>query len=130
MFTAVVLDPKHETFIVHITFFSSTLLINADAYPSSRPQIVGLIAEEAPTKVSAEYTNFANGFFPDLASKLPKHIGTNDYAIKLVNANRFIRLSKSLNKYFCFRLRRNPPRPSVNSKKRKNRRLPRHLPRC
>ena len=68
---------------------------NADVHPSRRPQISGLIAKEALTKVSAEYIDFADVFSPDLASELPKHTGTKDHAIELVDANGFIRSSKS-----------------------------------
>ena len=38
------------------------------------------------TKVSNKYVNFADVFFPDLASKLPEHTEINDYAIKLVDS--------------------------------------------
>ena len=62
-------------------------------HPSLRPQRAGLIVEEASTKVSVKYANFA--FSQDLASELPEHPGINDYSIALVNANRFIRPSKS-----------------------------------
>ena len=58
-------------------------------YPSYRSQRADLIAKKAPTKVPVKYANFA--FSLDLASKLPKHIKINDYAIKLVDANGFIR---------------------------------------
>ena len=68
-------------------------MIDANAHPSRGPQIPGLIAEKAPTKVPVEYADFA--FFLDLGSKLPKHTEINDYAIKLVDANGFIRPSKS-----------------------------------
>ena len=44
-----------------------------------------MIAEEALTKVPAKYLDFADVFFPDLASELPEHTGINDYAIKLVD---------------------------------------------
>ena len=63
-------------------------------YPSFRPQRAGLIAKKTPTKIPVEYANFA--FSPDLASKLPKHIGIKDRSFELVNANGFIRSSKSL----------------------------------
>ena len=51
-------------------------MIDADVHPSHGPQIAGLIAEKA--------------------SGLPEHTGINDRAIKLVNANKFMRLFKSL----------------------------------
>lgn len=31
-----------------------------------------------------EYVDYANLFFPDLAKELPKNIGINEYAIKLI----------------------------------------------
>ena len=64
-----------------------------DVYPSRCPQRTGLIAEEIAIKVLIKYVNFA--FSLDLASKLPMHTRINDYPIKLVIANRFIRLFKS-----------------------------------
>ena len=84
-FAAAVLDPEHETFVVHVASLNSTPLTDADVHLSHRPQIAGLIVEKAPTKVPAEYADFADMFSPDLASKLPKHTGINDHAIKLVN---------------------------------------------
>ena len=68
-------------------------MIDADAHPFYKSQIAGLIAKEAPIKVTVEYANFV--FSPNLASKLPEHTGINDYAIELVDANGFIRPSKS-----------------------------------
>ena len=68
-------------------------MIDADAHPFRGLQIAGLIAKEAPIKVPVEYADFA--FSPDLASELPEHTGINDYAIELVDANGFIRPSKS-----------------------------------
>ena len=41
--------------------------------------------DEAPTKVSSKYANFADVFSPKLATKLPKYIKINDYAIELVD---------------------------------------------
>ena len=64
-------------------------------HPSRRPQRTSLIAEETPTKVPVEYADFADVFSPDLASKLPEHAGVDDHVIELVDANKFIRPSKS-----------------------------------
>ena len=75
-FAAAALDPGHEIFVVHVASLNSTLL--------DRPQISDLIAEEAPTNVPAEYSDFANVFSPDLASELLKHTGINNHAIELV----------------------------------------------
>ena len=43
------------------------------------------MVNEAPTYIPTEYSNFANVFSPELASKLLKHIGINDHAIELVD---------------------------------------------
>ena len=64
-------------------------------YLSPRPQRAGFIAKKTPTKVPVEYVNFADMFSLDLASELPKHIRINNHAIELVDANGFIRPSKS-----------------------------------
>ena len=116
---AAALDPESETFVVHVASLSSVASPSSsplDVYLSRRPQIAGLIAEKAPTKVPVEHVNFADVFSPDLASELPEHTGINNHAIKLVDsqqppwpvrletlkayietnlANRFIRPSKS-----------------------------------
>ena len=87
-FAAAILDPEYETYVVHIGSVSS------DASPSSslfdvhsfqRPQISGLILEEAPTKIPAKYLDFVDVFSPDLASELPEHTGNNDHIIELVD---------------------------------------------
>ena len=86
-FAAVAFDPEHETYVVHVRSVSSNTLPNSsplNVHPSWRPQIFGLIAEEAFTKVFAEYSDFANVFSPDLASELLKYTGINDHAIELV----------------------------------------------
>ena len=121
-FATIVLDSKYETFIIYIAFFSFTSLI-ADVHLFRRLEIACLIAKETLTMVSANYVDFADVFWPDLASKLFEHTGINNSAIKLINsqpllyepiyslwlvqleplkayikinlANRFIRLSQS-----------------------------------
>ena len=81
-FIAVALDPEYETFVVHITFLSST---SHNVYHSRRLHISDLIAKETPTKISNKYVDFADIFSLELASKLPKHTKINDYTIKLVD---------------------------------------------
>lgn len=86
------LDPEHKTFGVYIVSLSSSvaylssILLDADVYPSRKPQIACLIAKKAFTKVPTKYSNFADVFLPDLASKLLKYIGIIDHAIELVNS--------------------------------------------
>ena len=82
-FAAAALNPEHETYIVYVVSFWSTLLVSLDVYPSREPQISGLIAKEAPTKVPAEYLDFADIFSLDLAIKLPKHTEINTHTIDL-----------------------------------------------
>ena len=96
------LDPEHETYVVHVGSVSSDASpsssasqLELDVHPSRRPQISGLIAEEAPTKVPAEYLDFVDVFSLNLASELPEYTETNDHFIELVDANGFIRPSKS-----------------------------------
>ena len=87
-FAAAALDPEYKTYIVYVGSVSSDVLpISSllDIYPPRRPQISGLIAEEALTKIFAKYLDFAEVFFPDLVSELPKHTGVNNHAIELVN---------------------------------------------
>ena len=81
-FAAVAFNPKHKTYVVHVASFGSTPL---NVHLFCKSQISGLIAKKAPTKVFKKYANFANIFSPDLASKLPKHIGINDHTMKLVD---------------------------------------------
>ena len=83
-FAAAVFNPEYETYIVYVAFLSSTPLASLDIHPSQRPQISGLITEETSTKVPTEYSDFADVFSPDLASKLPKHTEINDHAIELI----------------------------------------------
>ena len=88
-FAATALNPEHETYVVHVASLSSTPLVSLgstplNVYPSRRPQISGLIAKQASTKVPAEYLDFADVFSLNLASELPKYTGINDHAIELV----------------------------------------------
>ena len=84
-FAAAALDPEHETYVVHVASLSSAPLVaSLDVHPSRRLQISGLIAKEAPTKVPAKYSDFADVFSLDLACKLLEHTGINNHAIKLV----------------------------------------------
>ena len=126
-FAAAALDPEHEIYIVYVGSVSSNMLPSSsplDVHSFWRPQISDLIAKEAPIKIPAEYSDFADIFSLDLMFKLPEHIGINNHVIKLVDsqqppyepiyslgpveleilkayietnlANGFIRLSKSL----------------------------------
>ena len=85
-FAAVALDPGHETFVVHVAFLESpSNTQKGDVHPSRRAQIAALVANEASTSISTEYSDFADVFSPKLASELPEYTGINDHAIKLVD---------------------------------------------
>ena len=43
------------------------------------------MANEAPTSIPTEYSDFTDVFFPELASELLEHTGINDHAIELVD---------------------------------------------
>ena len=58
--------------------------LKLDVHLFRRSQVSDLIAEEAFTKVSAEYSDFVDVFSLDLAFELLKHIGINNHAIKQV----------------------------------------------
>ncbi len=82
-FTVAALDLEHEAFVVHVAAFNVDL--GNEMYPLRRAQIAHLKADEAPTKVSSKYADFADVFSPKLAVELPEHTGINDYAIELMD---------------------------------------------
>ena len=89
-FAAAALDLEHETYVVYVGLVSSDVSpssspLELNIHPSRRPQVSDLIAEEALTKVPAEYSDFVDVFSPDLASELPEHTRINNHAIELVD---------------------------------------------
>ena len=52
-------------------------------HPSRAAQIAALKQDEAPTKVSSKYADYADIFSFNLAIKLPENTGINKHAIKL-----------------------------------------------
>ena len=50
-----------------------------------KAQIAHLKVDEAPTKVSSKYTEFADVFLPKLVAKLSKHTRINNYTIELID---------------------------------------------
>ena len=89
-FAAAALNPEYETYVVHVGSVRSNaspsfFIFEPNVYPSCRPQVSGLIAEETPTKIPAKYSDFEDVISPDLASELPEHTGINNHAIKLIN---------------------------------------------
>ena len=90
--TTTALNLEYEIYVVHIVSLSSTPLIASlgstpfNVHLSQRPYISGLITKKALTKVPNKYVNFADIFYLDLKSELPKHTWINDYTIELVDS--------------------------------------------
>ncbi len=82
-FAAAALDPEHEAFVVHVAALSVDS--GDEVHPSRRAQIAHLKADEAPTEVLSEYTNFTNVFSPKLVAELLEYTGINNHAIELVD---------------------------------------------
>ena len=88
-FAAIALDLEHETYVIYVGSVVSIALPSPsplDVHPFYRPQIAGLMAKKTLTKVHAKYLDFADVFFLDLASKLPRYTKINDHAIELVDS--------------------------------------------
>ena len=83
-FASTALDQGYETFIVYVAFLESPSQ-ESDVHPFCRAQIAALVVNESLTSIPIKYSDFADVFSPELASKLLKHIGINDYAIELVD---------------------------------------------
>ncbi len=67
-------------------------------YLAREAQIAALQIDKTSTKVPAEYLDYANIFFSDLAIELPENISINEYAIKLINRKQLLyRLIYTLN---------------------------------
>ena len=85
-FAIAALDPGHKTFIVYVASFESPSNNQEnDVHLFCRAQIAALVANEAPTSIPTEYSDFADVFSSELASELPEHTGINNHAIELVN---------------------------------------------
>ena len=89
-FAATALNLESEILVVYIGSLNFNALpssspLELNVYPFRRPYISSLIAKETSIKVPVKYSDFANVFFPDLASKFSKHIGINNHVIKLVD---------------------------------------------
>ena len=95
-FAKTALDEEFETSVVHVAALEAPLAGMA-IHPSRAAQILTLIQDETPTKVSPKYAGYADVFLFDLAMELPKNTGINKYAIKLQNSKQpFYRLIYSL----------------------------------
>ena len=83
-FAATALDPRYETFVVHIVSLENPSQ-ESDVHPSRRVQIAALVANKTPISIPTEYSDFADVFSLELASKLHEHTRINNHAIELVD---------------------------------------------
>ena len=81
-FAKAALDEESETFVVHVAALEA-LLARMAIHPLQEAQILALIQDKAPTKVSSEYADYADVFSFDLAMELPENTGINKHAIEL-----------------------------------------------
>ena len=126
-FAATALDSEYKVFVVYVVTLSVDF--GDEMHLSKGAQIAYLKADEAPTEVPNEYSDFADVFSPKLAAELPEH-GISNHSIELIDdqqppyghiyslgsvkleilkpyiendlANGFIRLSKSPAKALIF----------------------------
>lgn len=77
-FTIVALDKNTKTFVVYVATLS---VLAIQLYPS---QIRLLSTDKVFLKVLLEYLNYADIFLLDLAMKLFRYTGINEYTIKLI----------------------------------------------
>ncbi len=82
-FAITVLDPEHESFIVHIAALSVDS--GDEVQPSRRAQIAHLKADKVSCKVPSKYTDFADVFCPKLAAELLEYTRINNHVVKLVD---------------------------------------------
>ncbi len=87
-FTKAVFDGNSETFVVHVATLE--LLTALPIHPSRVLQVLdnSILAvlqwDKAPTKIPAEYSDYADVFSSDLAMELLENSEINEHAIELI----------------------------------------------
>ena len=74
------MNADNETFVVHVVALEVTKMV---VHSSREAQIRLLKANEAPTNIPAEYSEYVDVFLLELAAKLLEHTDMNDHTIKL-----------------------------------------------
>ena len=74
------LDADSEMFMVHIAIREQEEM---PVHSEKQAWVRALLFNEAPTKISAEYSDYNNVFSVEYAAEFPKNSGMNEYAIKL-----------------------------------------------
>ncbi len=80
-FAKVAMDENFETFVMHM---SALNIAESSIHPSRAAQIAALPWDKAPTKIPAEYSDYADVFSSDLAMELPENTGMNKHTIELI----------------------------------------------
>ena len=80
MFAKTELDENVKAFILHVGSFTSNMTI----YPAQKAEIALFIAKKVI--VPAKYIDFDDVFLKKSAEVLPKRIGINKHAIKLIDS--------------------------------------------
>ena len=78
-FTAAVLDPEYEIFVIHVASLNLVLGI----YTDRKTQIASLLTKEV--KILDKYLDFTDFFLEEKALVLPEHTELNKHAIDLEN---------------------------------------------
>ena len=91
-FARAALDENSETFVVHVAALEVPTAMSihpprtSQVQGSNEPILAALQWDKAPTKIPAEYSDYADVFSTDLAMELPKITGMNEHAIELIEA--------------------------------------------
>ena len=80
-FAKAALDEECDTFVIYVAALE-TRLAGMAIHPLKKTQILALIQDEAPIKVSPKYADYTDVFSFDLAIKLSENTGINKHAIE------------------------------------------------
>ena len=79
-FIIAALDADSKMFMVHVAIQKREEML---VHSEKQAQVGALLFNEAPTEVSAEYSNYSNVFSAEYTAKLPENTGMNEHTIKL-----------------------------------------------
>ena len=79
-FVIAALDADNKTFVVHVAIRKREEML---VYAEKQAQVGVLPFDEAPTEVSAEYSDYSDVFLAENAVELSENTGMNEHAIKL-----------------------------------------------
>ena len=74
------MDVNNKTFVVYVAIQEEEEM---PVHSKKQAQVGALLINEAPTEVSAEYSNYSDIFLVENAAELPENTRMNKHAIKL-----------------------------------------------